>query len=157
MKTNSGLRISIATALCAPVEVALPAVETILKEMARQPGNASLALNIRELRVPLEAMISVPIEARVHCGEGRNQWLLRVRAARRAHMYPVFEGTLTLLSAAESGSQLQLDGTYVPPFGSAGRAIDATVLRGAAQSSLHSFLRNVASRVAMLARWAQLV
>jgi hypothetical protein len=51
------------------------------------------------------------------------------------------------------GSQLQLDGDYTAPFGAVGRAIDATLLRGAARASLERFVREVAYRVAALSLW----
>lgn len=154
MNDNTGVQISKATAIAIPAAFALPALETILKEFAQHPGSASLALNIQQLHVPFQALITVPIEARVAPGQCRNEWRLTIRAASKPQLYPTFEGTLQLLSADRSGSQLQLDGRYVVPFGTLGRTIDLTFLRGAAEESLHRFVRDVAGRVAALSRWA---
>ncbi len=154
MNGHSGVRISAATALAIPAALALPAIETILKEFAHRPGETSLALNIQQVHVPLEAMISVPIEVRVAAGHGRCEWLLSIRAASKPQFYPTFEGELSLLDAQKSGSQLQIDGSYAVPFGALGRVIDLTILRGVAESSLRRFIRDIANRVAALSRWA---
>lgn len=142
MLTDSGLEVSSCAALAVPAA------------FAQEPGRASLALNVQQLRLPFQATISVPVDARVSPGEGRNQWRLHIRAASNPAMYPTFDGVLALLSAAGSGAQLQLDGRYTVPLGPIGRAIDMTALRGAARSSLRRFVRELAYRVAALARWA---
>lgn len=141
-------------ALPVPARYALPAVEAILNEFAREPGRASLALNVRQLHLPFEATIAVAVDARVEPGEASNEWHLQIQAARNPGLYPKFDGVLTLIAANETDSQLQLDGAYTVPMGSVGRVVDATVLRGAAKTSLERFVREVAYRVAALTRWA---
>jgi hypothetical protein len=153
MNGSNSVKMSTATAIAVPATFALPALETILKEFTQHPGTASPALDIRQLHVPFEALITVPVEAHVTSGCGRNEWCLTIRAAHRPNLYPQFEGTLTLLSAARSGSQLQMDGRYSVPFGAVGRVVDLTVLRCAAEESLRRFLRDVANKVATLSRW----
>ena len=143
-----------ATAIKVPAAYALPAVETILKEFRKTPGTASLALNLQELHAPFEAMISVPVKTRIEPGCGRNEWHVAIDAAATPHLYPSFDGYLTLLDAPASGSELRLEGRYVVPFGTVGRAIDSTLLHGVAESSLRRFLRDIASRVAALSQWA---
>jgi hypothetical protein len=154
MNVKSGVPVSSTTAIKVPVAFALPAVETILKEFGKTPGSASLALNLQELHAPFEAMISVPVNTRFEAGNGRNQWHVAINAAATPQLYPSFEGYLTLLDAPAIGAELRLEGQYVVPFGRAGRVIDMTLLRGIAESSLRRFLRDVASRVAALSRWA---
>jgi hypothetical protein len=156
MNGKNGLQVNAATAMVVPTTFAHPAIETILDEFSHYSGSASLALNITELHVPFQALLSVPVTAHVHAGQCRNEWTLQIEAAAKAHLYPRFEGVLTLVPAASCGSQLQLNGAYVPPFGALGRAIDTTFLHGAVQSSLNRFLRDVAHRVAALAHWARL-
>ena len=123
----------------------------ILKEFAQKPGRASLGLNVRQMHLPFQATICVAVDADVCPGEARNEWRLQIRAAP---LYPMFQGLLRLLPAEQSGAQLQIDGRYRVPFGALGRALDATVMRGAAESSLQRFVREIAYRVAALARWA---
>ncbi len=156
MKARNGVRVSTATAIPLPAALALPALETVLKEFAKHPRSASLALDIEQLRVPFQAMVSVPVQAHVLPGESRNEWRLQIRAASKPQMYPAFDGVLTLVPATRNGSQLELSGAYIVPFGLLGRTLDVTLLRGMAQSSLQRFLRDVANRIAALSRWAQL-
>jgi hypothetical protein len=144
---------TISAAVAVPAHFALPALETILREFSQEPGRASFALNMRQLHLPFEATFSVPIEAHVFAGNARNEWRLHIHAAHNSRMYPTFQGLLTLIAAADSGSQVQLEGHYVAPFGAVGRVIDETVLRGAARSSLERFVREIAYRVAAIARW----
>lgn len=154
VEKHRGVAISASAAIAVPADFAFPAVETILNEFARAPGRAALALNVRQLHLPFQATISVAVHARVLPGEAHNEWRLQIRAAQHAPMYPTFEGLLKLLPAGRTGAQLLIDGRYTPPFGPLGRSIDATIMRGAAQSSLQRFVREVAFRVVALAHWA---
>ncbi|HKU66950.1 MAG TPA: hypothetical protein VJP85_04145 [Candidatus Baltobacteraceae bacterium] len=131
----------------------MPAVDAILSEFAQEPGRASLALNVRQLHLPFQATISVAISARIASGDAPNEWRLHIEAEHNPAVYPKFDGVLSLTSDGCS-SRLQLDGTYIAPFGAVGRAIDVTLLRGAARSSLDRFVRELAYRVAALSRWA---
>lgn len=144
-------------AVAVPVNFALPAVECILSGFAQTHHDAhesvSLALNLRQLHLPFEAEIRVPVEARVSPGSAHNEWRLDIRAAHNAALYPTFEGLLTLLPVGRCSAQLQLQGRYTVPFGALGKALDVTLMRGAAPSSLQRFVREVACRVAALARW----
>jgi hypothetical protein len=153
-KMRAAIRVSSSAACAIDTTFALAAVERILHEFASGSEQNSLALNIRQLHLPFEATIRVPITALVSVGEARNQWRLHIRAAVTPALYPTFDGVLSLLPAPGQGCQLRLDGGYTPPLGVVGRAIDATVLAGAARSSLERFLREVAHRVAALAQWA---
>jgi len=155
MKSKKGLQVGAATAIPVPTLFALPALETILKEFER-PGNASLALDLQRLHASLQAFISVPVDVAVWPGETRFEWRLRIRAASSPRLYPAFEGVLTLMPVGGSGSQLQLDGAYVPPFGAAGRTVDFTFLHGAAHTSLQRFVREIGNRALTLSRWSRL-
>lgn len=155
MTAKTAFDVTASSAIALDTTFALAAVETILKDACSETPQAALALNIAQLKVPLETMISVPIDLRVDSGDARNEWLLQLRAHSKPHLYPTFAGVLTLLPAGERGCQLQLRGEYVPPFGMVGRVIDSTVLGGVAQSSLHRFVKDIAHRVAAIAQWAR--
>jgi hypothetical protein len=144
--------VSARTAIPAPAAFTLPAVEAILHEFG-DPAHAALALNANQLGIPFEAVISVPVQARIRPGEGRDEWSVRICAAAHPALYPVFEGSLRLLRAAQ-GSELNLDGLYDVPFGAFGRALDRTVFHSAAEASLRTFLREIAHKVATLSRWS---
>ena len=154
MKRPHMTTIEVRTAISAPAAFALPAVERILREFA-DPGSASLALNIRELHLPFQAAISVPVRASVTRGMGRDEWRLQIRAERHPQFYPVFDGTLRLCCAGQA-SELHLSGAYAVPLGALGRAIDSTVFNGAAEASLKRFVREVAHRVAAISQWTRI-
>jgi hypothetical protein len=156
MTRNNSVRIKSATAVAVPVAHALPALATVLREFKQRPGAASLALDMRQLHVPLEALITVPVRLDVTDGAFRNEWQIHVCAESKPQLYPVLEGLLKLVDAIDRGSQLELDGVYVVPFGALGHAVDITLFRGAAESSLHRFIRDLANRVASLSHWAAL-
>lgn len=154
MKRYHGKTIEVRTAIAQPAAFALPAVERILCDFAN-PGSASLALSISELHLPFQGVISVPVRALVAPGIARDEWLLQIEAQQRAALYPVFEGTLRLHRAGR-GSELHLLGHYTVPLGTLGRAIDATLLSGAAESSLKRFVREIAHRVAAISQWTHI-
>lgn len=156
MSNKSGIPIHEATAIPVGAAAALPAVETLLDEFSQDPERASLALDMKTLHLPFQALISVPVQATVARAQKRGEWRLHIAAASKPQLYPAFDGTLTLLPAGLAGSQLKLDGSYVPPLGVVGRAVDFTFLHGAARSSLRRFLRDFSARIAALTRWAQI-
>lgn len=156
MKNKEGVPISTTAAVTVPAAHALPALETILTELTKRPGSTSLALAMHEVHIPLQAMISVPVQAQVLPGKARNDWRLEIRAASKSPLYPTFAGNLTLSPASERSCELSLHGSYSVPLDGIGRAIDATLLRGAAQASIDRFVREIAHRAATLARWAKL-
>lgn len=152
-RTKTSFHVTTSTAIASDTTFALAAVETILKDASRETPRAALALNLRQLKMPLEAMMTVPVDVHVSAGDARNEWRLRICAASDPFLYPTFSGVLALIPACGQGCQLQLDGDYTPPFGALGRLIDATLLRGVAQSSLERFVREVGYRVAAVAQW----
>src|SRR5579884_1673560 len=113
------VHVSARTAIPVPAAFTLPAVEAILREFGN-PAHASLALNAGQLGVPFQAIISVPIQPRIGPGDGRDEWCVRISAAKHPGLYPMFEGSLRLLRAAQ-GSELSLEGAYDVPFGTFGR------------------------------------
>ena len=156
MSSAQGVFISTATAIPVADAYALPALETVLTELEKHPGSTSLALNMQELHVPLQAMVSVPVQAQVLADDERHAWHVEIRAASRPQMYPTFNGALRLVSCGERACELRLQGRYQVPLGALGRVIDSTFLRGAVDASMQRFVRELADRVAMLARWAKL-
>lgn len=156
--SNRTIQVSTDIALNVPAAVALPALETILEEFKRCPAQAALALNMRDLHLPFEALVSVPIQMHIARlpSHGRNEWGIRICAAARPQLYPTFEGVLRLLLAGDRGSEVQLAGEYRVPLGPIGNALDATLFSGIAEQSLRRFVRDLTNRIAALARWAHL-
>lgn len=71
---------------------------------------------------------------------------VRFEASDSTGIYPSFTGILDV-NADESGSLLDIVGTYDPPGGAAGRAFDATIGYLIAQRSMASFLDDLAQRI----------
>lgn len=61
-------------------------------------------------------------------------------APRGGGPYPVFHGTLSIQDEGAGWSRIDLDGTYQPPFGLVGAAIDAAVGHRVASATASDFL-----------------
>ena len=57
--------------------------------------------------------------------------------------FPVLDANLEL-TATESGTQLLVVGSYRPPFGALGAAVDRLVMHGVAQATLRTFVSGLA-------------
>ena len=79
-------------------------------------------------------------------------------------LFPVMDADLTLTSDGESQTRIRLDGSYRPPFGRAGAALDRAVMSRLAEATIRSLVEGVADAVAdpvpeqqpgreMAARW----
>lgn len=63
--------------------------------------------------------------------------------------YPDFAGTLTVRADEDySRSVLELEGTYAPPFGAAGKMFDAVLGTRIASATAKEFLRRLGSQIA---------
>ncbi len=73
-------------------------------------------------------------------------------------LLPVLDADLTLAPVAESVTTLQLAGSYRPPLGKVGAALDRVVLRRVAVATIRGFLERVGDAVvnpAEAAVWAE--
>ena len=66
------------------------------------------------------------------------------QAARRPELFPVMRASLRVYPLTPTETQLDLEGTYDPPLGLLGDALDAVALNGLAEQSVTGFLRDVA-------------
>lgn len=62
-------------------------------------------------------------------------------------LFPRMEADLVIASLGPDLTQLSLRGTYKPPLGGLGRALDRTVLHRIAEASVKSFVDRVASLI----------
>ncbi len=99
----------------------------------------ALSLGLRDLRLPLEGEISVPVKADVEVRPLRWEADLTLAAKSGSALFPRFRGTLAVTPDGSSASGLWLQGAYDVPLGWFGRAVDMTLLRGVAESSLKRF------------------
>lgn len=157
MSERPGFHVSVATALPVPMISGLAALQSLIKGVERQSGSLSLSIALSDLGAPLGAAISVPVRAHVTAANTPHEWQIAIEAAEHPQFYPRFTGVLTLLPTTAAGCAIQLNGSYTPPFGRTGRAIDMTLLRGAAEKTLRHFVRELGSMVTERVRWAQIV
>ncbi len=59
-------------------------------------------------------------------------------------LFPTAKLTLTAFALSSSETQLELDGTYEPPLGVVGKAIDAMLLHRIAEASVLRFVQDIA-------------
>jgi hypothetical protein len=72
---------------------------------------------------------------------------LRWSAAEGHSFFPTMQAELTLYPLSSTETQLDLNGTYTPPFGALGAAIDALVGHRVAEACVHQFLVDVAEQL----------
>lgn len=69
------------------------------------------------------------------------------RAVGDASLFPVMKAELALYPLSSTETQLDLTGTYEPPLGLLGDAIDAVVGHRVAEASVHQFIVDVAEQL----------
>jgi hypothetical protein len=70
------------------------------------------------------------------------------RAAAQARLFPVMEGSVTVIRAGASESLLEVRAHYQPPLGRVGRLADRALLHLVASASIERFADEVAERLA---------
>jgi hypothetical protein len=107
----------------------------------------SLSVDVRDLKIPFEGQLRVPVHARVERHEKRWESHIEIGAAAKEGFFPHFKGTLTVTPEGHGQSRIWLQGEYTPPLGILGGAINATVLHGVAEHSLNDFLNWLAKEI----------
>jgi hypothetical protein len=72
---------------------------------------------------------------------------LRWQAAKGAAWFPTMEADLSFYPLSPDETQVDLDGSYVPPLGAVGAAANALVGHRIAEASVHRFVRELTERV----------
>jgi hypothetical protein len=62
-------------------------------------------------------------------------------------LFPKLEGDLVIASLAPHLTQIALRGSYTPPFGAVGRALDRSLLHRIAEASVRSFVERLARAI----------
>ncbi len=109
-----------------------------------------LTMGMRDLHIPLEGVLSVPVAASVEPRPMRWECRLQLEAEHNRQLFPRFDGTLTITPNGAHESELWLQGSYEPPLGAFGIGADATLLHGAAENSLRGFLTWLGAEVTRL-------
>lgn len=72
---------------------------------------------------------------------------LRWSAVGSASLFPTMKAQLAIYPLSSTETQLDLKGTYEPPLGLLGAAIDAIILHRVAEASVHRFILDVAQQL----------
>lgn len=68
-------------------------------------------------------------------------------AVRNTSVFPHLEGTLSAWPLSATETQIEIDGTYTPPLGALGQALDALVLHRLAEAAVHRFVEDVVEQI----------
>ena len=70
--------------------------------------------------------------------------LLEWEAMKAPHLFPLMKADLSIYPLTSTETQLDFSGSYVPPLGALGTAINAVVGHRIADGSVHRFVKEVA-------------
>lgn len=115
----------------------------ILEEASRHESpheREALTFDLSPHDAALPAGVSMEIALDVIAKPDQYACELTIRARDNPGWFPTFEGVASISPLRAEGSELWLQGTYDPPFGKAGAAIDSTVFHGVARATLEHFI-----------------
>lgn len=144
------LRLPLALAPMAARE-SLARVMRVLSNGLHGMDGWSLAVHLRDLHATVAGEVRVPVEIDIDERAARWECGLKIRAIGSEGFFPTFTGTMSVTPVG-AHSEIWLQGTYEPPLGAIGAALDRTVLRHAAQRSLESFLTRIRTEILRDAR-----
>jgi len=79
---------------------------------------------------------------------GSARWAIRWEAAGAGgRLFPVLDADISLTPAGDQATLLTLTGSYRPPFGPVGAALDRALLHRVAAATVRNFLAGVAARI----------
>lgn len=132
------------TIFAGPLAVFRRATMTALRD---EPGGGA---ELRAKAGPLTVTNEVAIEV-VEIRAGRSpsntpaiEMILAWKAIRRPRLFPTMKATLSFYALSSTATQLELVGTYDPPLGVVGDALDAIAMHKVAEASVTGFLQEVA-------------
>jgi hypothetical protein len=108
---------------------------------------AELHVDIGGMGIKTDISISVKnVEEKVGAAMSTpaTRLLLEWEAATLPRLFPLMKAELSIYPLTATETQLDFSGHYEPPFGVAGRAIDAIVGRRIAEVTVHRFVSDVA-------------
>ena len=138
-----------------PAKLARDAAVGILEDIGARRApyeHVTLSMGLRDVHLPLDGAISVPVSAAVEARPMRWECRLQLEAEHNRQLFPRFDGTLTVTPNGPDESELWLQGGYEPPLGALGAGTDTAMLHGAAEHSLQTFLTWLATEVTRTVR-----
>jgi hypothetical protein len=125
---------------------ALPALDG-LAEGAYRDGEARRArLGVEVARVQPPAFVKLAVGTPTK-GPGRLTIPLSWTAEGPTALFPKMDADLMLATLGPDESQLSLRGSYTPPMGAMGRALDRMLLHRVAESSAKGFVDRIADSI----------
>ena len=102
--------------------------------------------------------LEVGVDVRIHQRGSRDEeWMpglspvtridLAWEAAKATALFPTMEAQLSLWPLFASETQLEITGSYRPPLGLVGNAVDAMIGHRVAEAAVHRFLEDVAEHL----------
>jgi hypothetical protein len=137
------------TSVECPVAETQSRLEAYFASLRAADGVVRLRLRVPMSCSPTSPGLSLDREVRVEARRARDESNLNdvIRIAwtpEGSVVFPKFEGTLVVLGGEDPNlSYIELDGTYVPPLGTAGEVFDAAIGHQIAQSTARQFLKDL--------------
>ena len=135
----------VAEAFTADAAGVIQRATTVASERARDLG-AKLHAHVGPIDVTAEVAVEIGPMDETELASGRP--CLRVpiswRAVHATRAFPVMTAELAIYPLTSTETQLELSGSYEPPLGAVGRAIDAAVLHKIAEASVLELLQEIA-------------
>lgn len=111
---------------------------------------STLRVSVQGFEVGVDVTIKV-FEVKDEIAVGLNSPITRVRlgweAVRATGLFPHMEATLSAWPLSADETQLEIEGQYVPPMGSVGKALDSLVFHRVAEAAVHRFLEDVVEQL----------
>ena len=131
------------TSVDLPIEEAKAGLDRFFLALRQKDGVSRI-----RLRVPADGPalgLSIDRAVRIEAHPIADGTALRITwMPEGTTIFPTFQGTLAIWRDDDpSVTQIELDGTYEPPFGAAGQIFDAAIGQRIAQATAREFLKDV--------------
>jgi hypothetical protein len=135
----------VAAAFTADTAGVIQRATTVASERARELG-AKLHAHVGPIDVTADVTIEIGPTDNTPLASGRECLRIPIawHAIRAPRAFPVMNAELTIYPLTSTETQLELAGSYEPPLGPIGRAIDAAILHKIAEASVLEFLQEIA-------------
>lgn len=128
---------------------ALTIFQSATKAAESRARSIASELRVDVSGIALEADIIISVkkieEQTPEMGSPVTRLQLEWQAAKMPGLFPVMKAELSIYPLTASETQLDFSGAYEPPFGAAGKAMNAIVGHRIAEVSVHRFVNDVAS------------
>lgn len=123
--------------------------ERATRSAAARANAIGAELHVRIGAIDVAADVAIHIdkvtEARSPDDKPATQITISWKAERRPGLFPEMTGTLAVYALSPRETQIELVGTYAPPLGVVGEAIDAVGLHRIAEASVQRFVSDVSA------------